>query len=219
LSRKHIFDAVDASLERLGTSYIDVLQLHRLDRSTPAKETMRALDDLVRMGKVRYLGASSMYMWEFARLQYTAKMNGWTPFTSMQPFYNLLYREEEREMIPFCDDQGIGIIPWSPLARGLLGRPKDTTTDRSEADKKTKKWFDDANLDIVDRVEEVAQRKGCSMASVATAWVLQKGCSPIVGLTSVQRVDQILEALTVQLSEEECRYLEEEYRPRAVQAM
>jgi aryl-alcohol dehydrogenase-like predicted oxidoreductase len=219
LSRKHIFDAVDGSLERLGTSYIDVLQLHRLDRSTPSEEIMRALDDLVRMGKVRYLGASSMYMWEFARLQYTAKMNGWTPFTSMQPFYNLLYREEEREMIPFCADQGIGIIPWSPLARGLLGRPKNTTTDRSEADKKTKKWFDDANLEIVDRVEEVAQRKGCSMASVATAWVLQKGCSPIVGLTSVQRVDQILEALTVQLSEEECRYLEEEYRPRAVQAM
>jgi aryl-alcohol dehydrogenase-like predicted oxidoreductase len=219
LSRKHIFDAVDASLERLGTSYIDVLQLHRLDRSTPAEEIMRALDDLVRMGKVRYLGASSMYMWEFARLQYTAKMNGWTPFTSMQPFYNLLYREEEREMMPFCDDQGIGIIPWSPLARGLLGRPKNTTTDRSEADKKTKKWFDDANLEIVDRVEEVARRKGCSMASVATAWVLKKGCSPIVGLTSVQRVDQILEALTVQLSEEDCSYLEEEYRPRAVQAM
>ncbi|KAF2656253.1 Aldo/keto reductase [Lophiostoma macrostomum CBS 122681] len=219
LSRKHIFEAVDASLERLGTSYIDVLQLHRLDRETPPEEIMRALHDLVCMGKVRYIGASSMYTWEFARLQYTAKLNGWTPFTSMQPFYNLLYREEEREMIPFCDSQGIGVIPWSPLARGLLGRPANTTTSRSEADAKTKKWFEDANLEIVDRVEELSKKKGCSMASVATAWVLAKGCCPIVGLTSVKRVDQILEALTVTLNEADCRYLEDTYRPRAVQAM
>jgi aryl-alcohol dehydrogenase-like predicted oxidoreductase len=209
LSRKHIFDAVDASLERLGTSYIDVLQLHRLDRDTPPEEIMRAMHDLVCMGKVRYIGASSMYTWEFARLQYTAKMNGWTAFTSMQPFYNLLYREEEREMIPFCKSQGIGVIPWSPLARGLLGRPANTTTSRSE----------DANLHIVDRVEELSKKKGCSMASVATAWVLTKGCCPIVGLTSVKRVEQILEALTVHLTEAECQYLEETYKPRAVQAM
>ncbi|KAH7062987.1 voltage-gated potassium channel subunit beta-2 [Paraphoma chrysanthemicola] len=146
LSRKHIFDAVEASLERLGTSYIDVLQLHRLDRDTPPEETMRALHDLVCAGKVRYLGASSMYTWEFARLQYTAKMHGWTSFTSMQPFYNLLYREEEREMLPFCASQGVGVIPWSPLARGLLGKPVGNTSDRSTADAKTKKWFEDAEL-------------------------------------------------------------------------
>ncbi|KAF2017496.1 Aldo/keto reductase [Aaosphaeria arxii CBS 175.79] len=219
LSRKHIFDAVDASLERLGTNYIDVLQLHRLDRDTPPEEIMRALHDLVTMGKVRYIGGSSMYTWEFARLQYTAKLNGWTPFTSMQPFYNLLYREEEREMIPFCKSQGIGVIPWSPLARGLLGRPVNTQTERSEADAKTKKWFDDANPEIIKKVEELAGKKGCSMASVATAWVLKKGCAPIVGLTSVRRVEQIFESLTVELSDEECQFLEQEYRPRAVQAM
>lgn len=219
LSRKHIFDAVEASLERLGTSYIDVLQLHRLDRDTSPEEVMRALHDLVCMGKVRYLGASSMYTWEFARLQYIAKMNGWTTFTSMQPFYNLLYREEEREMLPFCAAEGVGVIPWSPLARGLLGRPVNSTTSRSEVDKKTKKWFDDANLDIVSRVEVVAKRKECSMASVAIAWVLRKGCAPIVGLTSVERVEQILESLGVQLSDAECKYLEDVYMPRLVQVM
>jgi aryl-alcohol dehydrogenase-like predicted oxidoreductase len=219
LGRKHIFDAVEASLSRLGTDYIDVLQLHRLDRDTPPEEIMRALHDLVCMGKVRYLGASSMYCWEFARLQYIAKMKGWTPFTSMQPFYNLLYREEEREMIPFCSAEGVGVIPWSPLARGLLGRPVGTTTDRSEADKKTEKWFGDANPEIIRRVEALAERKGCSMASIATAWVLRKGCAPIVGLTSLKRVEQIMEAFDVHISDEECRWLEEEYRPRTVQAM
>ncbi|PSN71781.1 voltage-gated potassium channel subunit beta-2 [Corynespora cassiicola Philippines] len=161
LSRKHIFDAVEASLERLGTDYIDVLQLHRLDRDTPPEEIMRALHDLVAMGKVRYLGASSMYCWEFARLQYTAKMNGWTGFTSMQPFYNLLYREEEREMIPFCESQGVGVIPWSPLARGLLGKPVGETSKRSEADVKTGKWFGDANPEIIRRVE-VCHLRTCS---------------------------------------------------------
>jgi aryl-alcohol dehydrogenase-like predicted oxidoreductase len=219
LSRKHIFDAVDASLQRLGTSYIDVLQLHRLDRDTPPEEIMRALHDLVCMGKVRYIGGSSMYTWEFARLQYTAKMNGWTAFTSMQPFYNLLYREEEREMLPFCASQGIGIIPWSPLARGLLGKPLGESSDRSEADAKTKKWFGDAELEIVRRVEKLSLDKGCSMASIATAWVIHKGCSPIVGLTSVERVEQIMEALSVVLTPDECVYLEEAYKPRAVQAM
>ncbi|KAF2180418.1 aryl-alcohol dehydrogenase [Zopfia rhizophila CBS 207.26] len=219
LSRKHIFDAVEGSLRRLGTEYIDVLQLHRLDRETPPEEIMRALHDLVCMGKVRYLGASSMYTWEFARLQYTVLMNNWTPFTSIQPFYNLLYREEEREMLPFCVSQGIGIIPWSPLARGLLGRPVDQTSSRNEADAKTKKWFGDANPEIIRWVEEVAKRKGVSMASIATAWVLRKGCCPIVGLTSVKRVEQIMEALGVGLSDDECKVLEAEYRPRAVQAM
>ncbi|KAF9729046.1 hypothetical protein PMIN06_003331 [Paraphaeosphaeria minitans] len=217
LSRKHIFDAVDASLERLNTSYIDVLQLHRLDRETEPEEIMRALHDVVSMGKVRYLGGSSMATWEFARLQYTAKMNGWTPFASMQPFYNLLYREEEREMIPFCKAEGVGIIPWSPLARGLLGKPAGATSARNEADSKTKKWFGDANSGIVTRVEELSKKKGVSMASVATAWVLRKGCNPIVGLTSVQRVEQIVEAFEVELSDEDCKFLEEDYRPREVQ--
>ncbi|KAF2792255.1 Aldo/keto reductase [Melanomma pulvis-pyrius CBS 109.77] len=219
LSRKHIFDAVDASLSRLGTSYIDVLQIHRLDRETPPEETMRALHDLVCMGKVRYLGASSMYTWEFARLQYTAKLNGWTKFASMQPFYNLLYREEEREMLPFCRDQGIGVVPWSPLARGLLGKPVGATSSRNEADVKSRKWFEDAEPEIINRVEELSKRKGCSMASIATAWVLRKGFCPIVGLTSIERVDQIMEALQVELNDEECRFLEEPYKPRTVQAM
>lgn len=219
LSRKHVFDAVEASLERLQTSYIDVLQIHRLDHDTPPEEIMRALHDLVCMGKVRYLGGSSMYTWEFARLQYTAKLNNWTTFTSMQPFYNLLYREEERDMLPFCRSEGIGIIPWSPLARGLLGRPTGATSSRNEADAKTKKWFGDAEPDIIQRVEELSRKKGCSMASVATAWVIKKGCSPIVGLTSVERVDQIMESLGVELSDNECEYLEELYRPRSVQAI
>lgn len=217
LSRKHIFDAVDASLERLGTSYIDVLQLHRLDRETEPEEIMRALHDVVSSGKVRYLGGSSMATWEFARLQYVARTNGWTLFVSMQPFYNLLYREEEREMIPFCNAEGVGIIPWSPLARGLLGKPVGATSARNEADSKTKKWFGDANSDIIERVEELSKKMGVSMASVATAWVLRKGFNPIVGLTSVQRVDQIVEAFEVHLSDDDCRFLEEEYRPRKVQ--
>ncbi|KAJ5020463.1 NADP-dependent oxidoreductase domain-containing protein [Bipolaris maydis] len=208
LSRKHIFDAVEASLERLDTSYIDVLQIHRLDRDTPPEEIMRALHDLVCMGKVRYLGGSSMYTWEFARLQYTAKLNHWTPFTSMQPFYNLLYREGRA-----------GYAPVFPLARGLLGRPAGATSSRNEADAKTKKWFGDAEPEIIRRVEELSRKKGCSMASVATAWVIKKGCSPIVGLTSVERVDQIMESLGVELSDDECKYLEELYRPRSVQAI
>lgn len=219
LSRKHIFDAVEGSLERLGTGYIDVLQIHRLDRNTPAEEIMRALHDLVTMGKVRYIGASSMYTWEFAKLQFVAKLNGWTTFTCMQPFYNLLYREEEREMLPFCEDQGIGVIPWSPLARGLLTRPLGIRTKRSEEDKKSEKWFNNASLEIVQRVEELATQRVCSMASIASAWVLRKGYAPIVGLTSVQRVDEAIEAFKVELSDEDCTYLEELYRPCNVQAM
>ncbi|KAF2475964.1 voltage-gated potassium channel subunit beta-2 [Lindgomyces ingoldianus] len=219
LSRKHIFDAVDASLARLNTTYIDVLQLHRLDRETSPEEIMRALHDLVCIGKVHYIGASSMHTWEFARLQYTAKMHGWTGFTSMQPFYNLLYREEEREMLPFCASEGIGVIPWSPLARGLLAKSVGETSERNEADAKSRAWFGDAKLEIVRRVEEVAKRKGVSMASVATAWVMRKGYCPIVGLTSMERVDGIMESLGVEMSDEECRHLEEAYRPRAVLGM
>ncbi|KAJ5912434.1 hypothetical protein N7504_001317 [Penicillium tannophilum] len=220
LSRKHIFDAVEGSLRRLNTDYIDVLQLHRLDSETPPEEIMRALHDLVCMGKVRYLGASSMHCWQFARLQYTAKMNRWTPFVSMQGFYNLLYREEEREMNPFCDAEGVGLIPWSPLARGLLARPWQQKSARADQDEKTKRWFvGDQNEMIVDRVEELARGKNCAMSSVAMAWLLQKGACPIVGLNSITRIEASLEAFDVELTLDEMRYLEEPYRPLAVQAI
>ncbi|KAF4434129.1 alcohol dehydrogenase [Fusarium acutatum] len=225
LSRKHVFHAVDKCLERLGTDYIDVLQIHRLDRETPPEEIMRALHDVVQSGKVRYIGASSMYTWEFARLQYIAQSKGWTPFISMQPFYNLLYREEEREMLPFCEATGVGVIPWSPIARGLLAKPLSSKNDeanqsiRSQSDKKTETWFADANLEIVNRVEKVAADKGISMALVATAWVLQKGCYPILGLNSEKRIKESVEALNVKFTKEELEYLESEYRPRNIQGM
>ncbi|KAI0012129.1 Aldo/keto reductase [Xylariaceae sp. FL0662B] len=225
LSRKHIFEAVDRCLERLDTNYIDVLQLHRLDRETPPEEIMRALHEVVQSGKVRYLGASSMYTWEFARLQYTAKMHCWTEFISMQPFYNLLYREEEREMLPFCRETGVGVIPWSPIARGMLAKPRaassggEPTSIRSQSDKKTKAWFADANLEIVDAVEKVAKDKGVSMPLVATAWVIHQGCWPIVGVNSEKRVLEAVQALQVKLTDEDCRYLEAGYRPRNVEGM
>lgn len=187
---------------------------------------MRALHEVVQSGKVRYIGASSMYTWEFARLQYIARSNGWTEFISMQPFYNLLYREEEREMLPFCAASGVGVIPWSPIARGLLAKPlakpdatNEETSLRSRNDPKKDAWFADANLDIVGRVEEVAAKKGISMALVSTAWVLHKGCWPIVGLSSEKRIKETVEALKVKLTEDEIAYLESEYRPRAIQGM
>lgn len=220
LSRKHIFDAVEGSLRRLNTDYIDVLQLHRLDSETPVEEIMRALHDVVQMGKVRYLGASSMHCWEFARLQYTAKMNGWTSFVSMQGLYNLLYREEEREMNPFCQAEGVGLIPWSPLARGLLARPWQEKSARADQDLKTKKWFiGDANERIVLRVEEIASSKGCGMGSVAMAWLMQKGACPIVGLNSVHRIEAAVEALQIKLTSREVDLLEEPYQPLGVQAI
>ncbi|KAK7924758.1 Versiconal hemiacetal acetate reductase [Apiospora marii] len=228
LSRKHIFEAVDRCLERLQTDYIDVLQLHRLDRETTPEEIMRALHEVVQSGKVRYLGASSMYTWEFARLQYTARLHGWTEFVSMQPFYNLLYREEEREMLPFCRATGVGVVPWSPLARGMLAKPQssssasaagDEVSVRSQSDVKTKKWFADANLEIVDAVEKVARDKGVSMPLVATAWVLRQGCWPIVGLSSEKRIKETIEALRVELTDDECKFLEAGYRPRNIEGM
>jgi aryl-alcohol dehydrogenase-like predicted oxidoreductase len=201
-----------------------VLQIHRLDRETPPEEIMRALHDVVQSGKVRYIGASSMYTWEFARLQYIARSHGWTEFISMQPFYNLLYREEEREMLPFCKASGVGVIPWSPIARGLLAKPlssKDSENQsvRSQSDKKTDIWFADANLEIVNRVEKVAADKGVSMALVSTAWVLQKGCYPILGLNSEKRIKESVEALNIKFTPEELEYLESEYRPRNIQGM
>lgn len=204
--------------------FIDVLQIHRLDRETPPEEIMRALHDVVQSGKVRYIGASSMYTWEFARLQYIARSHGWTEFISMQPFYNLLYREEEREMLPFCKASGVGVIPWSPIARGLLAKPlssKDSGNQsvRSQSDKKTDIWFADANLEIVNRVEKVAADKGVSMALVSTAWVLQKGCYPILGLNSEKRIKESVEALNIKFTPEELEYLESQYRPRNIQGM
>lgn len=223
LSRKHIFEAVEASLRRLGTDYIDVLHLHRLDRDAEPEEIMGALHDLVKMGKVHYLAGSSMYAWEFARLQYTAKMRGWTAFTSLQNFYNLLYREEEREMNPFCSAEGIGLTPWSPLARGLLGRPYHAKSARSEKDVKTKKWFEDEaqNKSILDRVERLAKQKNCSMAALSIGWLLQKGCAPIVGVNSEERMEQLLEAFEAEktLTDSDLKYLQEAYRPQRVQAI
>lgn len=219
LSRKHIFEAVEASLRRLGTTYIDVLQLHRVDDSPP-EEVMRALHDLVQQGKVHYLGASSMYCWQLARLQYAAKMNGWTPFTSMQNLYNCLYREDERDVIPFCNAEGIGLMPWSPLARGLLARPASQKTERSELDVKTKKWFvGSQNEQIISRVEEIAGQRKCAMADVALAWLFAKGACPIVGLNSIKRVEEACRALRVTLTEEELERLEELYQPLRVQAV
>ncbi|KAL4926184.1 NADP-dependent oxidoreductase domain-containing protein [Aspergillus undulatus] len=222
LSRKHIFDAVDASLARMGTNYIDVLQLHRVDdtvHSNP-EEAMKALHDLVNMGKVHYLGASSMHCWQLARLHYTAKSNGWTGFTSMQNLYNLLYREEERDVNPFCDVEGIGLIPWSPLARGLLARPADVQTERSKKDAKTAKWFaGDQNEIIIGRVQELSEQKGCSMSTLAMAWLLSKGACPIVGLDSVKRIEAATEAFGIQLADEEVNMLEAPYRPLEVQAL
>ncbi|EJD51071.1 Aldo/keto reductase [Auricularia subglabra TFB-10046 SS5] len=223
LSRKHIFDAVDASVARLGT-YIDVLQIHRLDKETPPEEIMEALHDVVKSGKVRYIGASSMWAHEFATLQFTATLHGWTKFVSMQNFYNLLYREEEREMIPFCNKTGVGLIPWSPVARGALTRPYNSTTTRTGSDSMYKTVFADAkgtregliDEEITNRVEKVAKDKGVSMATVAIAWVLSKGQAPIVGLSSVKRIQDAVDALKVKLTEEETKFLEEAYAPKTV---
>ncbi|KAF2841838.1 Aldo/keto reductase [Patellaria atrata CBS 101060] len=220
LSRKHILDAVDASVERLGT-YIDVLQIHRLDRGTPREEIMRALNDVVESGKVRYIGASSMYAWEFQTLQNIAEKNHWHKFISMQNFYNLLYREEEREMIPYCKDTGVGLIPWSPIFRGVLARPWDErVTKREQTDKALKNMMrtreTEVDKAIVDRVEEVAKKKGVSMTAVATAWCLKQGVVPIIGLSSKERIDQAVENVRVELTDEEAKYLEEPYLPKNI---
>ncbi len=222
LSRKHIFDAVDASVKRLGT-YIDVLQIHRLDRDTPKKEIMKALHDVVESGKVRYIGASSMAAWEFQMLQNIADTNGWHRFISMQNYHNLIYREEEREMIPYCRASGVGCIPWSPVARGALTRPwGERSTKREETDNFLKSLIRSKETEvdkaIVDRLEEVAKKKGVGMAQVAIAWsIKQEGVNPIVGLGSKERIDQAVEAVKVELTEEEAKYLEEPYMSKQIQ--
>ncbi|KAJ5168351.1 Versiconal hemiacetal acetate reductase [Penicillium canariense] len=224
LSRKHIFDAVDASVQRLGT-YIDVLQIHRLDRETPREEIMKALNDVIESGKVRYIGASSMAAWEFQTLQNIASRNGWHQFISMQNYHNLIAREEEREMIPYCLDSGVGLIPWSPMARGVLARPWDSrSTVRENTDGAIKMLVrnreTEADKAIVDRVEELAGKKGVSMAQIALAWSLshQNEC-PIVGLNSATRIDEAVASLKVKLSPEEIQYLEEPYIPKTIAAI
>ena len=219
LSRKHIFDAVEASVRRLGT-YIDVLQIHRLDRDTPKEEIMRALNDVIERGWVRYIGASSMAGWEFQQLQNLAEKHGWHKFISMQNFYNLLYREEEREMIPYCHDTGVGLVPWFPLASGLLTRPLgEMNTERAQTDKVSAAFqgTSEADKTIIKRLEEVAKNKGVSMAQVALAWLLsKKDVSPIVGLSKKHRIDEAVSAVKIQLTGDEIKYLEEPYVPRPV---
>uniref|UniRef100_A0A060TAR8 ARAD1B09262p n=1 Tax=Blastobotrys adeninivorans TaxID=409370 RepID=A0A060TAR8_BLAAD len=227
LSRKHLFDAVEASVQRLGT-YIDVYQIHRLDPETPKEEIMEALHDIVKSGKVRYIGASSMRATEFAQLQFISEKHGWTKFISMQNYHNLIYREEEREMIPFCKETGVGLIPWSPIARGVLARPsaQRTASDRVKSDEflySNNNGMDigttDAGKTIVDRVEEVAKKRGTSMAIVAIAWSLSKGMVPIVGFSGTHRIDDAIKAVQFKLTEQESAYLEEPYQPLPIQGM
>ncbi|KAL2316503.1 Aryl-alcohol dehydrogenase [Schizosaccharomyces pombe] len=219
LSRKHIFDAVEDSVKRLGT-YIDVLQIHRYDPHVSAEEVMHALNDVVESGKVRYIGASTMRCYQFIELQNTAEKHGWHKFISMQNYHNLLYREEEREMIPYCQKTGVGLIPWSPLAKGILARPAvaNEETVRSKTDFYMKRLKFGVNYNpIVSRVEELAKKHNVSMATVATAWSLHKGDYPIVGISKVERLQDALDAVTLKLSEEDIKYLEEPYCPVPIQ--
>jgi len=221
LSRKAIFMEMDASLRRLGTDYVDLYQIHRWDDATPIEETMEALHDLVKAGKTRYIGASTMYAWQFAKALYVAEKNHWTRFVSMQNFVNLIYREEEREMLPLCKTEGIGVIPWSPLARGRLARPWDSTTNRSEKDAFGRKIYGstpDADRAIVDKVTTLATQRGVSMAQVALAWVLQKSevTAPIVGATRPEHLKDAIASLELKLTAAEVAELEAPYIPHPV---
>jgi len=222
LSRKHIMHAIDDSLHRLGVDYIDLYQIHRFDAETPIEETLEALDAVVRSGKARYLGASSMFAWQFAKMLYTAEANGWTRFATMQNHYNLLYREEEREMIPLCLDEGIGVLPWSPLARGLLaGRGKEETV-RAKTDTYGHRLYgeraSEQDARIIARVAEVAAQRGLTSAQVALAWLLQKPgvIAPIVGASKSRHLADAFAALEIELSASDIALLEEPYEPRAV---
>ncbi|GHT57220.1 oxidoreductase [Bacteroidia bacterium] len=222
LSRKHIMYSIDASLKRLQTDYVDLYQIHRWDYHTPIEETMEALHDVVKAGKARYIGASSMYTWQFAKALYTADLHGWTRFVSMQPHYNLIYREEEREMIPLCRDQKIAVIPWSPLARGLLTgrRTKERKeTLRAQTDEYGKKLYQkDSDFDIVNLVSEIATAKGLPPAQIALAWVLSKPdiTAPIIGASKPGHLEDAVAALSVQLSQEDINRLEALYEPHPV---
>ena len=218
LSRKAILAELEASLTRLGTDYVDLYQIHRWDPHTPIEETLEALDSAVRSGKVRYLGASSMWAWQFSKALHLAGEHGWHRFVSMQDHYNLLNREEEREMLPLCADEGIGVIPWSPLARGRLTRDWDETTNRSETDEFGSKLYAEGDQAIVERVAEVAEARGVPRAQVALAWVLSRPAvtAPIVGVTKDRHLDDAVAAVDLQLSAEEIARLEEPYTPHAV---
>ena len=226
LSRKHILDSIDRSLKRLGTDYVDLYQIHRWDYETPIEETLEALHDVVRAGKARYIGASSMFAWQFCKAQYIAAMNGWTAFVSMQNHYNLIYREEEREMIPLCRDLGVGLIPWSPLARGFLAGnrrredgDKSGPTLRAQTDELLhSRYYRDNDFAVVDRVVELAQRLGHSPAQIALAWLLhQPGITaPIIGASKLNHLEELVAALDIALSEEDIAFLEEPYQPHPV---
>ncbi|MGB0099181.1 MAG: aldo/keto reductase [Nocardioides sp.] len=218
LSRKAILHEIDASLTRLGTDYVDLYQIHRWDPEVPIEETMEALHDVVRAGKVRYLGASSMWAWQFARAQQVAQTHGWTPFVSMQNHYNLLYREEEREMLPLCADLGVGVLPWSPLARGRLTREWDEQTARSESDEWGRNLYRDGDRDIVDSVARVASQRGVPRAQVALAWLLHQPAvtSPIVGVTKPQHLADAVASVDLDLSPAELEDLGAGYEPHPV---
>lgn len=228
LSRKHIMQAVDASLRRLQTDYIDLYQIHRFDPYTPIEETMEALHDVVKAGKARYIGASIMYAWQFAKMQYTADLHGWTRFVAMQNHYNLIYREEEREMIPYCIDAGVGVIPWSPLARGLLAgtrhaeKGKDQqagSTTRARTDQYAHDMYYEGNdFEIVERVVTLAVQKDVRPAQVALAWMLHKPgiTSPIIGASKIPHLEEADAALAVSLTAEDMAYLEAPYQPHPV---
>jgi 1-deoxyxylulose-5-phosphate synthase len=223
LSRKHIMHSIDNSLRRLGTDYVDLYQIHRFDYQTPIEETLDALTDVVRAGKALYIGASSMFAWQFAKMLYKADELGLARFVTMQNHYNLIYREEEREMIPLCQDEGIGIIPWSPLARGFLAgnRRKEDMGETSRAktdDYAQKMYYDDSDFEVVNRVSNVAKRRGVSNAQVALAWVLEQPgvTAPIVGASKMRHLDDAIAALTLKLDESELRELSEAYRPHRV---
>ena len=223
LSRKHVLAAIDASLGRLGTDYVDLYQIHRWDYQTPIEETMEALHEVVRAGKARYIGASSMFAWQFAKAQYLAERHGWTSFASMQNHYNLVYREEEREMIPLCVDQGVAVLPYSPLARGVLtgnrNRQGERRTARAGADPLSdERYHSPGDFDVVDRLAEVAAARGAPPAQVALAWLLSRPAvtAPIVGATRLGHISDALAAVQLALTEEEVRRLEEPYLPHPV---
>jgi aryl-alcohol dehydrogenase-like predicted oxidoreductase len=218
LSRKAILSEIDNSLRRLDMDYVDLYQIHRFDPSVPVEETMEALHDVVKSGKARYIGASSMYAWQFSKMQYVAEANGLTPFVTMQDHYNLLYREEEREMLPLCVDQGVGAIPWSPLARGRLTREWDATTARSETDEFGRTLYREEDRQIVDAVADVAAARGVSRAEVALAWILRHPAvdAPIIGATKPQHLDDAVRAVDLVLTDDEVKALEAPYVPHAI---
>jgi aryl-alcohol dehydrogenase-like predicted oxidoreductase len=221
LSRKAIFQAIDASLKRLGMDYVDLYQIHRFDYRTPIEETLEALHDVVKSGKVRYIGASSMYAWQFAKALYISQQHGWTRFTTMQNHLNLLYREEEREMLPLCKAEGIGVIPWSPLARGRLTHDWDEKTARSQTDEYGRSLYTEsieADRKVAAQVAEIAAARGVPRAQIALAWILQKPevTAPIIGATKVQHLDDAVAALQIALSPEEISALESPYVPHPV---